>query len=159
MTTASEQHDHLRQQRDEFHTEWQLTEKAFERIAGLILIFAGALAILLDKPGDQFTALAVAGFISGGFTMIFRSRRSSDKRQPLAFVRAEKLSQRVWWISAGIVIAILLGVTQDRFLFLLIAGLLTLLRFWYSWREKRIRHFDTLFPKPLWLDKEQVNNE
>lgn len=145
--TSVEQHDNLRQQREEFIREWQLTEKASERIAGLLLLLAAALTIVFDKPPDQITILAIAVCIAGGFTMIFRSRRASDKRKPLAFIRAEMMSNRAIMATLGAVFAIWQGVNQNRFLFLLVGGLLILLSVWYRWRENRIRHFDSLFPK------------
>lgn len=157
--TSTEQRDHLRHQREEFICEWQLTEKASERITGLLLLFAASLIIVFDKPADQLTILAIAAAIAGGFTMIFRSRRSSDKRKPLAFIRAGTMSTRGMMATLAAVFAAWQGINQNRFLFLLVGSMLVLLALWYRWRESRIRHFDSLFPKTsVTIDEGDTND-
>ena len=157
--TLLQDRDELRQKREEFIREWQLTEKASERIAGIILIFAGALVIVFDKPADQFTILAIALAISGGFTMIFRSRRPTDMRKPLAYIRSEVFGNRALMASLGAILGVWQGIVQDRFLFLLVGGLLVLVTIWYRWRERRVQHFDSLFPKKLLAIEEETSNE
>lgn len=157
--TSLQDRDELRQKREEFIREWQLTEKASERIAGILLIFAGALVIVFDKPADQFTLLAIALALAGGFTMIFRSRRPADMRKPLAYIRSEVFGNRALMALLGAIVGIWQGIVQDRFLFLLVGGLLVLVTIWYRWRQQRVRHFDSLFPKTLLKIEEEKSDE
>lgn len=134
----------------EFLQEWWLTEKAAERIAGMLLIFAGALTLVMDRPADAVTPLAAAAFIAGGFTFIFRSRRPNKRRQSVHFASASQFTTRSAFAGFGAALAIVQGANLDRALFLIAGGLLILVALWYQWRARKIRVYDSLTqPEPV----------
>lgn len=145
-----EQDRHLREQREAFVNEWRIFQKKTERFAGLLMIFSAALLLVMEQStGDNFTAVASALLIGGGFTMIFRSRRHSTRPTHFYFLDATRLSNRstIALVSAGV--ALWLTVQNNRFLWLLGAGWALLVALYYGYQARRVREYDKLFPKTL----------
>jgi Na+/melibiose symporter-like transporter len=127
-----------------FLKKWRKTEKSLERMAGVILIFAMGLLMAWERPGDQFTILAIAGFLAAAITLFVRSLRTAEQRMGLHFLSQAKHSQRSWMASAG---AILLVIQGNRPLMWVGAGLLLAVGAWFRWRANQIEQFDRLFAK------------
>jgi hypothetical protein len=141
---AMSESENRAEQRTEFLAKWSKTEKSLERMAGVILIFAMGLLMAWERPGDQFTILAIAGFLAAAITLFVRSRRTAEQRMGLHFLSHAKHSQRSWMASAG---AILLVIQGSRPLMWVGAGLLLAVGAWFRWRANQIEQFDRLFVK------------
>lgn len=140
------------EERQSFLETWRKTEKFFERIGGVILIFAIGLLMAWERPSDEFTVLAIAGFLAGAVTLFIRSRRTSEQRMGLHFLKQAKQSQYSWMANAG---AILLAFQANRPLMWVGAGLLLAVGAWFRWRANQIEQFDHLFVKEI-VDEPEV---
>ena len=138
-----------REQRTQLVEMWRNSEKTAERVGGLLLILATAITMILEAgTGDSLTIMQVALMMAGGFTLIFRSRRSADQRKHLMFIGAHQQSQRSWMAFIGAGVLMVFAIQQGRAGFFVLAGLGALLGVWFRWRNQQVQAYDALFPKP-----------
>lgn len=144
------------EKRSEFIDNWYKLEKSAERIAGVILLFAVGLIVAFDKPGDQWTALAVAGMLSAAITIFVYSRKPRAIRTNLHFMKEQTQSQRS--VIAGMGAMVLITQLGGRPLAVIIGGLLLIVAVWFQWRAYQIREFDRILEEKA--DKtDETNND
>lgn len=132
-------------ERSTFLAKWRHHEKTLERYAGLALIGAGALVLVWEQPGDQFTLLAFALSLATGFTLILRSGGKLRAYQSLHFLQSDQQSSRATFATVAAMFALYQGWNSHRPLWIVAGILLFSLSAWYRWRAQQIDTFDTLF--------------
>ncbi|MDQ7027830.1 MAG: hypothetical protein Q9P01_00025 [Anaerolineae bacterium] len=134
-------------ERDAFIAAWHKLEKSIKRIGGILMLFAGGLALALDKPADQYTLLVAAGLFAGGLTLIFRSRRPIDEYAHLYFLQQRQLASQA--TMAGLAAAFLLyqGMQSNRPLYWIGALLLAALAVWFQWRAAKVTEYSRRFKR------------
>ena len=91
-------HDHQRDDaRQAFLETWRTAEARGRRIGGLLLTFAGMLALAIEARGDELTALIATGLIAGGLWLIVRSGRARIDRIHLMYLQHNAQIQRFCW--------------------------------------------------------------
>jgi hypothetical protein len=130
------------QQRPIFLKGWYKREKSLERIGGVILIFGAGILLVWERSGDQFTVLAIAGFLAGAITLFVRSQRTAEQRMGLRFLDQARQVQFSWMANIAAFYLVFQG---NRPLMWVGAGLLSLIAAWFRWRANQLEQLDRLF--------------
>lgn len=134
-----------REKRRDYIENWYKTEKSLIRMGGVLLNFVAGLIVAFDQPGDQWTALALAGCIAGGITLLMLSQQARHRRTTLNFLKEEQQTSRAVFAGMGAMLLITqLGVRPLAFI---MGGVLLTIAGWYQWRVHKIKNFDALFTK------------
>ncbi len=139
-------HDHQRDDaRQAFLETWRTAEARGRRIGGLLLTFAGMLALAIEARGDELTALIATGLIAGGLWLIVRSGRARIDRIHLMYLQHNAQIQRSLLAGLAAVYTFYQGSVQNRPLFLLGGAVLLMVAAWYQWRAYQVRQYRTHF--------------
>lgn len=133
------------EERQAFLETWRTLEARVRRIGGLLLTFAGMLALAIEARGDELTALIATGLIAGGLWLIVRSGRARVERIHLMYLQHTAQIQRSLLAGLAAVYTIYQGSVQSRPLFLLGAAVLLMVAAWYQWRAYQIRQYRERF--------------
>jgi cobalamin synthase len=136
-------------EREDFLNKWYQQEKSSERMGAILMIFASVLILVFERlsvDSLEYKTMALAAsvaLLAGGITLLMRSRRPSEERRALHFLRAENQNRNAGY--AGVAAAFLLYQAGGRPLMLIGGGLLVIFALWLQWRSMKIRQFDALF--------------
>jgi hypothetical protein len=118
-------------------------------MGAILMLFASVLILVLERLSVdtlEYKTMALAasvGLIAGGITLLVRSRRPSEERRALHFLRYESQVRNAGFAGMGAAYLLLQG--GGRPLMLIGGGLLVILALWLQWRGMKIRQFDALF--------------
>jgi hypothetical protein len=143
------QEQEIENERETYLNTWHRQEKTSERMGAILMVFGSVLSLVLerlsvDSPEYKSITLTISiALLSGGITLLFRSRRPREERLALQFLRYEKQVRYAAFAGMGAVLLFFQG--GGRPLMMIGGGLLVMLALWFQWRSIKIRHFDALF--------------